>query len=107
MLHFLLSFLTTCLIYSASGFVIFYFGSKPTEQELSRRDALMCALVLGITFAATLILGLYGLALTFFFVTSMLVKVYDCGLWSSIFMTVGAMLLPIAISEGLRACIGA
>ena len=105
-MHILVSFLTTVLIYSASGFVVFYFGSKPTERELDRREALMSALVLGITLGATSFLGLYGIGLTFFFVASMLVKIYDCGLWSSIFMTVGAMLLPIAIIVGLRFCIG-
>ncbi len=106
MLHFLLVTLMGILIYSASGFVVFYFGSKPTERELDRREALMSALVLGIIVTFTSFLGLYGIGLTFFFVASMLVKIYDCGLWSSIFMTVGAMLLPIAFFMGLQFCIG-
>jgi hypothetical protein len=105
-MHILVSFLTTFLVYSASGFVVFYFGSKPTDRELDRRDALMCALVLGIIMSVTSFLGGYGLWLTFFFVVSMLVKVYDCGVWSSIFMTAGAMFLPFAFIVVLRSWIG-
>lgn len=98
MLHFLLATLTGILLYTASGFVVFYFGSKPTERELDRRDSLMCALVLAITATITAFLGaFYGPALTFFLVVSMLVRVYDCGLWSSIFMTVAAQLFPFGL----------
>lgn len=106
-MHILLSFLTTSLIYSASGFVVFYFGSKPTERELDRREALMSALVLGVTATVTAFLGpLYSPALTFFLVVSMLVRVYDCGLWSSIFMTVAAQLFPLGLFMLWRAIMG-
>jgi len=106
-MHILLSFLTTIFIYAVSGFVVFYFGSKPSDRELDRREAIMSGLVLGIAATATAFLGtFYGSALTFFLVVSMLVKVYDCGLVSSFLMTIGAMLLPIAFFMGLRACMG-
>jgi hypothetical protein len=106
-MHILLSFLTTFLIYSVSGFVVFYFGSKPTERELDRREALMSALVLGVTATATAFLGtFYGPALTFFLVVSMLARVYDCGLWSSIFMTVAAQLFPFGLFMLWRTVMG-
>lgn len=107
MLHFLLTTLTGIFVYTASGFVVFYFGSKPTERELDRREALMSALVLAITATVTAFLGpLYGPALTFFLVASMLVKVYDCGVAGSLLMTIGAMLFPFAFAAMLRSCMG-
>lgn len=106
-MHTLLSYFGMFIFYSVCGFPVFYFGSKPTERELDRREALMSALVLAITAIATSILGpLYGTALTFFLVVSMLIRVYDCGLLSSLFMTIGAQLLPFALSAGLQACLG-
>lgn len=86
------------LIYTVSGYVVFYFGSKPTERELDKREAIMCALALAITATATAFLGpLNSYGLTFFLIVSMLVRVYDCGVWSSIFMTVAAQFLPFGL----------
>ena len=98
--------LTMFSVYAVSGFLVFYFGSNPTEQELGRREAITCALVLGLTATVTSFLGLTGLLLTFFLVVSVLVKLYDCGLANSFLMTAGALLLPGLFFLGLHAIMG-
>lgn len=98
--------LTMFSVYAVSGFLVFYFGSKPTERELERREAIMCALVLGITATVTSFLGLTGLLLTFFLVVSVLVKLYDCELANSFLMTAGGLLLPALFFLGLHAIVG-
>lgn len=102
MLSLLLIWFLLFAVFTAFGFAVFYFGSKPTERELDRREALMSALVLGLTASLTWFLGLSGLGLTFFFVVSALVKVYDCGLANSILMTAVAMLLAVGLFVALR-----
>lgn len=89
-------------VFAGFGFPVFYFGSKPTERELDRREALMSALVLGLIASLTWFLGMSGLGLTFFFVVSALVKIYDCGLANSLLMTAAAMLLAIGFFLLLR-----
>jgi hypothetical protein len=78
---------------------------KPTEQELGRREAITCALILGITATVTSFLGLTGLLLTFFLVVSVLVKLYDCELANSFLMTAGSLLLPVLFFLALRFCV--
>lgn len=97
--------LTMFSVYAVSGFLVFYFGSKPTERELERREAIMCALVLGVTATVASFLGLTGLLLTFFLVVSVLVKLYDCGVANSILMTAGSLLLPVLFFLALRSCV--
>lgn len=95
---------TMVSVYAVSGFVVFYFGSKPTERVLDKREAIMGGLVLGLTATVTSFFGLVGLFLTFFVVVSLLVKLYDCGLANSFLMTAGALFLPVLFFVGLRSC---
>jgi|GEM_PF-2505413 len=88
-------------VYSVTGFCVYFFASKWMERELTRREALMCALALGVTIAVTSFLGSYGLILTLFLLVSMLVKIYDCKVLSSILMTIVALLIPVLVDKGV------
>lgn len=98
----ILGLLLAFIIFFASGFCVFYFGSKLTDHPLETKEAVMSALALGIVAIATSFLSFYGIVLTIFLLASLLTKVYDCGILSSIFMSFLAYLLPGLIGILLR-----
>jgi len=97
----LLTGLVLFFVYSVTGFCVYLIASKWTDRELTRREAVMSGLMVGVTIAVTSFLGAYGLALTLFLMASLLVKIYDCKVVNSILMTIATLLIPVLLDKGV------
>ncbi len=91
---FIVKLLVPFLIFSASGFTVFFLGSKLAEQELTARDALNAALIMGAIMGLSSSLGIFGLGITLMVTVGLLATHYEMGVFTSILLTLCACFLP-------------